>query len=269
MQLPSAARSSALGDGAVADPPSRSGRSAVMHQGPSTVDAARPGPSVVTAREVPTPKPGRCSTACSKRLIAAAISSMYLILHRHRSVDRPTASRYTIVAVNLFPGELTDRRRREARLSSVDRPRRRRIRSGRTPRRAVEATTTESETATAILEAARIRLLADGYAGLSTRKVAQEAGVPLSQVHYHFGSKGAMVLALLERREPPAAGAPDRDVRRGRAAVAPLRAGVRLPRGRSRERVRPGAAGDDRRRVVQSRDRRRGPRACSSAGTSC
>ena len=56
----------------------------------------------------------------------------------------------------------------------------------------------ESDTANTILAAARVRLLADGYAGLSTRKVAQEAGVPLSQVHYHFGSKGAMVLALLE-----------------------------------------------------------------------
>jgi AcrR family transcriptional regulator len=53
-------------------------------------------------------------------------------------------------------------------------------------------------TAGAILEAARSRLLADGYANLSTRKVALEAGVPLSQVHYHFGSKGGMVLALLE-----------------------------------------------------------------------
>jgi len=41
-------------------------------------------------------------------------------------------------------------------------------------------------------------LLAGGYAGLSTRKVAAEAGVPLSQVHYHFGSKGGLVLALLE-----------------------------------------------------------------------
>jgi len=55
----------------------------------------------------------------------------------------------------------------------------------------------ETETATAILRAARSRLLADGYAGLSTRKVAAEAGVPLSQVHYHFGSKGGMVLAIL------------------------------------------------------------------------
>ena len=54
-------------------------------------------------------------------------------------------------------------------------------------------------TADAILDAARARLLADGYAGLSTRKVAQEAGVSLSQLHYHFGSKGGMVLALLEK----------------------------------------------------------------------
>ncbi len=52
-------------------------------------------------------------------------------------------------------------------------------------------------TATALLEAARRCLLADGYAALSTRKVAAEAGVPLSQVHYHFGSKSGLVLALL------------------------------------------------------------------------
>jgi AcrR family transcriptional regulator len=56
----------------------------------------------------------------------------------------------------------------------------------------------EADTSSVILDAARTRLLADGFAGLSTRKVAHEAGVPLSQVHYHFGSKGGMVLALLE-----------------------------------------------------------------------
>lgn len=54
------------------------------------------------------------------------------------------------------------------------------------------------DTRQTILGAARERLLRDGYAGLSTRKVAQQAGVPLSQVHYHFGSKGGMVLELLE-----------------------------------------------------------------------
>jgi AcrR family transcriptional regulator len=73
-------------------------------------------------------------------------------------------------------------------LDSVDRP--------RSVNLAVPAT--EIATAQLILTAARTRLLADGYARLSTRKVAQEAGVPLSQVHYHFGSKGGMVLALLE-----------------------------------------------------------------------
>lgn len=58
-----------------------------------------------------------------------------------------------------------------------------------------EATT---PTAAAILGATRACLLTEGYAGLSTRKVAGEAGVPLSQVHYHFGSKRGLVLALLE-----------------------------------------------------------------------
>ncbi len=39
-----------------------------------------------------------------------------------------------------------------------------------------------------------------GYAGLSTRRVAEDAGMPLSQIHYHFGSKDALVLALLGYR---------------------------------------------------------------------
>jgi AcrR family transcriptional regulator len=52
------------------------------------------------------------------------------------------------------------------------------------------------DTRTLILDAARSRLLADGYAGLSTRKVAEEAQVPLSQLHYHFGSKQGLILAL-------------------------------------------------------------------------
>jgi AcrR family transcriptional regulator len=55
-----------------------------------------------------------------------------------------------------------------------------------------------SETAIRILDAARSRLLEEGYAGLSTRTVADIAGVPLSQIHYHFGGKQGLVLALLE-----------------------------------------------------------------------
>jgi AcrR family transcriptional regulator len=49
----------------------------------------------------------------------------------------------------------------------------------------------------AILEAARARLFADGFARLSTRGVAETAGVPLSQLHYHFGSRQQLILDLL------------------------------------------------------------------------
>jgi AcrR family transcriptional regulator len=54
------------------------------------------------------------------------------------------------------------------------------------------------ETSTSLLEAAKKVLQQNGYAGLSTRDVAEAAGVPLSQIHYHFGSKQRMVLALFE-----------------------------------------------------------------------
>lgn len=53
------------------------------------------------------------------------------------------------------------------------------------------------DTSARILEAARSCLLADGYAAMSTRKVAVAADVPLSQIHYHFGSKDALILQLL------------------------------------------------------------------------
>jgi AcrR family transcriptional regulator len=54
------------------------------------------------------------------------------------------------------------------------------------------------ETSTTLLEAAKKVLRQNGYSGLSTRDVAAAAGVPLSQIHYHFGSKQGMVLALFE-----------------------------------------------------------------------
>lgn len=54
-----------------------------------------------------------------------------------------------------------------------------------------------TDTASKIIRAARACLLADGYAAVSTRKVADEAGVPLSQIHYHFGSKDDLILGLL------------------------------------------------------------------------
>ncbi|MEE8375901.1 MAG: helix-turn-helix domain-containing protein [Acidimicrobiia bacterium] len=57
----------------------------------------------------------------------------------------------------------------------------------------------ERDTSTKILEAARRCLLDDGYAALSTRRVAKDADVPLSQIHYHFGSKEELILALLRK----------------------------------------------------------------------
>ena len=53
-------------------------------------------------------------------------------------------------------------------------------------------------TRTSILDAARSVLHERGYASLSTREVAAVAGVPLSQIHYHFGSKQGLLVALLE-----------------------------------------------------------------------
>ena len=64
--------------------------------------------------------------------------------------------------------------------------------------RMARATAKTSETGTTLLEAAKKVLRQKGYSGLSTRGVAAEAGVPLSQIHYHFGSKQGMVLALFE-----------------------------------------------------------------------
>ena len=52
-------------------------------------------------------------------------------------------------------------------------------------------------TRAAIVTAARSALLEDGYARLSTRRVADLANVPLSQIHYHFGSKQQLILAVL------------------------------------------------------------------------
>jgi len=58
--------------------------------------------------------------------------------------------------------------------------------------------TATPDTRTALLEAAAQVLRERGYAALSTREVATAAGVPLSQIHYHFGSKQGLVLALFE-----------------------------------------------------------------------
>jgi AcrR family transcriptional regulator len=62
----------------------------------------------------------------------------------------------------------------------------------------VHGVAVELETRPRILTAAKTALLEAGYANLSTRSIAEAAGVPLSQIHYHFGSKQNLVLALLD-----------------------------------------------------------------------
>jgi AcrR family transcriptional regulator len=54
------------------------------------------------------------------------------------------------------------------------------------------------ETKLRILEAARDTLLERGFGGTSTRAVAEQAGVPLSLVHYHFGDKRSLLVEVLE-----------------------------------------------------------------------
>jgi AcrR family transcriptional regulator len=64
----------------------------------------------------------------------------------------------------------------------------------------MEAATTRRETATtALLDAAERLLIASGYAGLTTRRVAAEAGVNHGLVHYYFGSMEELLLQVLER----------------------------------------------------------------------
>ncbi|TML85195.1 MAG: TetR family transcriptional regulator [Actinobacteria bacterium] len=50
-----------------------------------------------------------------------------------------------------------------------------------------------------IFDAASEVLRAQGGAATTTRAVAERAGVRLSLVHYHFGGKGGLLAALLER----------------------------------------------------------------------
>jgi AcrR family transcriptional regulator len=78
-------------------------------------------------------------------------------------------------------------------MSSVDRPTQ--------AARAEGQVRSTNATRDAILEAARLRLLEDGFARLSTRSVADTAGVPLSQLHYHFGSKQQLILEVLQAED--------------------------------------------------------------------
>src|SRR6266513_272068 len=55
-----------------------------------------------------------------------------------------------------------------------------------------------SETAERILQAAYRRLAADGYAHLNMRDIAAEAEVNHALIHYYFGTKDQLVIAVLD-----------------------------------------------------------------------
>ncbi len=56
----------------------------------------------------------------------------------------------------------------------------------------------DQSTRSTILGAAKDALVESGYSALSTRNIAQRAAVPLSQIHYHFGTKQNLVLEVLQ-----------------------------------------------------------------------
>jgi AcrR family transcriptional regulator len=68
-----------------------------------------------------------------------------------------------------------------------------------TPLRNKESNTTSKgyERAGTILDAARVMLAKDGYAGLAMRSVALQVGVSLSTVQHYYPSRDALIEALL------------------------------------------------------------------------
>jgi AcrR family transcriptional regulator len=74
----------------------------------------------------------------------------------------------------------------------------------RTPSPATEAPAADQRlergrsTRAQLLAAAATVLSEQGYAAASMRAVAERAGTPLSLVHYHFGSKRGLLLAVLD-----------------------------------------------------------------------
>ncbi len=66
-------------------------------------------------------------------------------------------------------------------------------------RRRVGITPAREEAEQAFLDAAERLLVSVGYAGITTRKLAEEAGLNHGLVHYYFGSMQELLLQVLER----------------------------------------------------------------------
>jgi AcrR family transcriptional regulator len=65
--------------------------------------------------------------------------------------------------------------------------------------RAASQQSTRAETEDAFLDAAERLLIAVGYSGITTRRLAEEAGANHGLVHYYFGSMENLFVRVLER----------------------------------------------------------------------
>ncbi|MFT4055402.1 MAG: TetR family transcriptional regulator [Novosphingobium sp.] len=66
----------------------------------------------------------------------------------------------------------------------------------KTPRTSAKGEATRNQ----ILDASEVLFAQNGYLGTSLRDIAQEAGVRMGLVHYHFGNKHLILDAVLERK---------------------------------------------------------------------
>src|SRR5690606_25780179 len=66
------------------------------------------------------------------------------------------------------------------------------------PRLGLLAGPDRGDTKTRILDAAYRRLASDGYAALSVREIARDAGVNHALINYHYRTKDQLVIAVLD-----------------------------------------------------------------------
>src|SRR5947209_4287654 len=67
------------------------------------------------------------------------------------------------------------------------------------PRARLGITPAREEAEQAFLDAAERLLVSVGYANITTRKLAEEAGINHGLVHYYFGSMQELLVQVLER----------------------------------------------------------------------
>lgn len=88
------------------------------------------------------------------------------------------------------------------------------------PKAVLPKAANDADTRVRLLIAAERLLLASGYEQVSVRAICTEAGANPAAVHYHFGSKDALVTALLEDRLGPTWAQPLAELSNNAASVS-------------------------------------------------